>query len=93
MSFKTPKVFISINIIRITSHLPSNYWIENCYLKVVISKSGLAVSVPKNANISGTERDMKILKLGFCRGELRLFRGKKFWSTSVDQTCGNFDWR
>ena len=28
MSFKTPKVFISINIICITSHLPSDSWIE-----------------------------------------------------------------
>ncbi len=42
-------------------------------------------------NISGTKWDMKILKLGFCRGELGLFRGKNFWSTSVDQKCGNFD--
>ena len=42
-------------------------------MKVVISKSGLAVSVHKNANISGTIQDMKISKLALCRGRLGLF--------------------
>ena len=46
----------------------SKYW----NMKVVISKSGLAVSVPKNANISRTILAMKILKLGLCRGRLAL---------------------
>ena len=41
-------------------------------MKVVIFKSGLAVSVPKNANISGTILVMKIPKLGLCRGRLGL---------------------
>ena len=41
-------------------------------MKVVFSKSGLAVSVPKNANISGTILAMKIPKLGLCRGRLGL---------------------
>ena len=41
-------------------------------MKVVIFKSGLAVSVPKNANISGTIVVMKIPKLGLCRGRLGL---------------------
>ena len=41
-------------------------------MQVVISKSGLAVSVPKNANISGTILAMKISKLGLCRGILGL---------------------
>ena len=40
---------------------------KNAYMKVVFSKSGLAVSVPKNANISGTILAMKIPKLGLCR--------------------------
>ena len=40
------------------------------YLKVVISKFGLPVSVSKNANpdISGTILAMKISKVGLCRG-------------------------
>jgi len=42
-------------------------------MKVVIFKSGLLVSVHKNANISGTILAMKIPKLGFCRGRLGLF--------------------
>ena len=42
------------------------------HMKVVIFKSGLAVSVPKNANISGTILVMKIPKLGLCRGRLGL---------------------
>ena len=41
-------------------------------VKVAIFKSALAVSVPKNANISGTILDMKISKLGLCRGRLGL---------------------
>ena len=39
-------------------------------MKVVIFKSGLAASVPKNTNISGTMLAMKIPKLGLCRGRL-----------------------
>ena len=46
-------------------------------MKVVISKSGLAVSVHKNANISGTIQDMKIPKLALCRGKLGLSCHKK----------------
>ena len=45
---------------------------QYAHMKVVISKSGLAVSVPKNANISGTIQAMKILKLALCRGRLEL---------------------
>ena len=41
-------------------------------MKVVISKSGAAVSVPKNANISGTILAMKIPKLALRRGRLGL---------------------
>ena len=37
------------------------------YVKVVFSKLGLAVSVPKNANISGTILAMKIPKLGLSK--------------------------
>ena len=45
---------------------------ENEEMKVVISKSDLAVSVPKNANISGTIQDTKIPKLALFRGRLGL---------------------
>ena len=41
-------------------------------LKVVFSKSGLAVSVPKNANILETILVMKISKLELYRERLRL---------------------
>ena len=60
-------------------------------MKVVIFKSGLAVSVPKNANISGTILDMKISKLGLCRGRLGLSCHIKSRSTVVDQKCGNIE--
>ena len=60
-------------------------------MKVFISKSGLAVSVPKNANISGTILAMKIPKLGLCRGRLWLFVTEKSRSTLVDQKCGNIE--
>ena len=46
-------------------------------MKVVIFKSGLAVSVQENANISGTMQDMKNLKLALCRGRLGLSFDKK----------------
>ena len=48
-------------------------WLQKMDLKVVIFKSGLGVSVPENANISGTMQDMKISKLALCRGRLGLF--------------------
>ena len=46
--------------------------IEVEYMKVVIQKSDLAVSVPKNANISENIEAMKIPKLALCRGRLGL---------------------
>ena len=46
---------------------------QGMYLKVVIFKSGLGVSVHENANILGTMQDMKISKLALCRGTLLLF--------------------
>ena len=60
-------------------------------MKVVIFKSGLAVSVPKNANISGTILVMKIPKLGLCRERSGLSRHIKSRSTLVDQKCGNIE--
>ena len=42
----------------------SRFW--GFHMKIVISKSGLAVSLPKNANISGTIQAMKIPKLSLC---------------------------
>ena len=47
-------------------------FLEHNYMKVVISKSGLAVSVPKNANISGIIRAMRNTNLALCRRRLEL---------------------
>ena len=56
-----------------SAEMTKKYMACNEDMKVVISKSGLAVSVPKNANISGTRLAMKILKLALCRRRLGIF--------------------
>ena len=40
--------------VRFCQNIPVSFQFHFLKMKVVISKSGLAVSVPKNANISGT---------------------------------------
>ena len=58
------------SILRLRHHMSLLFVSIKNNMKVVISKSGLAVPVPKNANISGTILAMKIQKLGLCRGRL-----------------------
>ena len=72
-------------------------------MKVVIWKPGMAVFWNKSQDISTTMRDMKNLKIGFCRGDFVLFDGmieytvlgykkgsKKFWSHRRPSKNGGF---
>ena len=43
------------------------------HMKVVIWKPAIAVFWNKTEDISGTMRDIKNLKIGFCRGDFILF--------------------
>ena len=71
--FEAPKLIL-LRICLQNAHL-WEYW--DTKMKVVIWKPAVAVFWNKTQDISATARDVRNLKIGFCRGDSKLFDGMK----------------